>query len=292
VNFQIRRLGGGSEDMKLSHYDNPARFLERASQFLEAREAENNLILGISSWLAAHPERIEHSPYFAIVEEDRRITAAAMMTPPYRLVLTRSDTAALEEIMEDLSKRRIVLPGVNGPREASLAFAEQWAKRKRCKYQLRRSLRIYQLSQVIFPRPVDGKMRLAIPKDRDVLVRWAQNFGKEIGEAQTKHEATEMVERLMKDERLYVWDDEGLRSIAAWSGPTRHGVRVSLVFTPLEFRGKGYASACVAALSQEMLSSGRRFCCLFADLSNQVSNYVYQLIGYVPVCDFEEYRFS
>jgi len=292
VNFQIRRLGCGSENMKLSHHDNPAQFLERASQFLEAREAENNLILGISSWLAAHPERIEHPPYFAIVEEDERIIAAAMMTPPYRLVLTRAETAALEEIMEDLSKRRSVLPGVNGPRETSRAFAKQWAKRKRCTYQLRRSLRIYQLSQVISPRPVDGKMRLAIPKDRDVLVRWAQNFGKEIGEAQTKHEAAEMVERLMKDERLYAWDDQGLRSIAAWSAPTTHGVRVSLVYTPPEFRGKGYASACVAALSQEMLNSGRRSCYLFADLSNPVSNHIYQLIGYVPVCDFEEYQFS
>lgn len=67
-------------------------------------------------------------------------------------------------------------------------------------------------------------MRLGLPKERDVLVQWTQNFGKEIGEPQTKQEAAEMVERLVKDERLYVWDDEGLRSTGVWSGPTTHGV--------------------------------------------------------------------
>jgi hypothetical protein len=190
--------------MRLSRYDNPAQFLERASQFLEAREAENSLILGISSWLAAYPERIEHSPYFAIVEEDGRIIAAAMMTPPYRLVLTRAETGVLGKIVDDLSKSRITPPGVNGPRETSLAFAKRWAIKKRCRYQLHRSLEVYQLSHVIPPRPVDGQMRLALPMDRDVLVQWAQNFGKEIGEAQTKQEAAEMVERLMKDKRLFV----------------------------------------------------------------------------------------
>jgi hypothetical protein len=81
--------------MKLSQYDDPAQFLEHAKQFLEGREAENNLILGVSSYLATHPERIEHTPYFAIVEENGRIEAAAMMTPPYPLVLTRGKTEIL-----------------------------------------------------------------------------------------------------------------------------------------------------------------------------------------------------
>lgn len=278
--------------MKLSQYGDPAQFLKHAKHFLEAREAENNLILGISSWLAAHRERIEHTPYFAIVQENGRIEAAAMMTPPYELVLTRAEAEVLGKIVADLSKRRIVLPGVNGPSETSLAFAERWAKKEGCRYQLHSSLRVYQLSKVIPPRPVYGRMRLAIPMERDVLVQWAENFGKEIREPQNKHQAAETVEGLMKDERLYVWDDEGLRSMASWSGPTTHGIRINFVYTLPEFRGKGYASACVAALSQAMLNSGRRFCYLFTDLSNPVSNQIYQRIGYVPVCDYAKYQFT
>jgi hypothetical protein len=285
-------LSNDGEDMKLLQYDDPGEFLEHAKQFLEAREAENHLILGVSSWLAAHPERIEHTPYFAIVEENGRSEAAAMMTPPHKLVLTRAETRILGRIADDLSKRRIVLPGVNGPGKTSLSFAKRWAKKKECTYQLHRSMRIYQLSRVIPPRPVNGRMRLAILMDTDVLVQWAQNFGKDIGEPHTEQEAAETVKQLMKDERLYVWDDEGLSSIAASTGPTTHGIGITLVYTPPEFRGKGYASACTAALSQAMLNSGRKFCCLFADLSNPVSNRIYQRIGYVPVCDFADYQFT
>jgi hypothetical protein len=281
----------GRQGMKLSHYDDPAQFLGHAKQFLEAREAENNLLLGISSWLAEHPERIEHRPYFAIVEENRRIEAACMMTPPYKLVLTRAEIRFLGEIEDDLSKRDLVLPGVNGPTETSLAFATRWAKKKTCTYQLHRSLRVYQLSHVIPPRNVNGRMRLALPMESDLLVQWAQNFGNDIGEPQNEQQALETVEQLMKDERLHVWDDEGLRSMAAWSGPTTHGVRINFVYTPIEFRGKGYASACVAALSQAMLNSGRRFCYLFTDLSNPASNRIYRRLGYVPVSDYAEYKF-
>ena len=53
-----------------------------------------------------------------------------------------------------------------------------------------------------------------------------------------------------------------------------------------EFRGRGYASNCVAALTQKMLDQGRKFCFLYTDLSNPTSNKIYQQIGYRPVCDW------
>jgi len=63
------------------------------------------------------------------------------------------------------------------------------------------------------------------------------------------------------------------------------------VYTPPEFRGRGYASALVAALSQAMLDAGYHFCTLFTDLANPTSNHIYQAIGYQPVCDTDEYDY-
>jgi predicted GNAT family acetyltransferase len=48
----------------------------------------------------------------------------------------------------------------------------------------------------------------------------------------------------------------------------------------------------VAALSQAQLTAGRTFCFLFTDLANPTSNKIYQDIGYLPVCDVDEYRFD
>ncbi len=79
--------------------------------------------------------------------------------------------------------------------------------------------------------------------------------------------------------------------MALWTGRTPHGIRISGVYTPPEWRGHGYASACVAHLSQRMLDDGRSFCFLFADLDNPTSNDIYQQIGYRPVCDMPLYQF-
>jgi hypothetical protein len=72
--------------------------------------------------------------------------------------------------------------------------------------------------------------------------------------------------------------------------PTRSGISVSGVYTPPEHRKHGYASACVAALSQQLLDQGYKFCSLFTDLANPTSNKIYNRIGYQPVSDFDKFK--
>ena len=55
---------------------------------------------------------------------------------------------------------------------------------------------------------------------------------------------------------------------------------------------RGYASANVAAVSQMMLDSGRRYCFLYTDLANPTSNSIYQKIGYRPVTDMSMIAFE
>ncbi len=92
---------------------------------------------------------------------------------------------------------------------------------------------------------------------------------------------------------VYLWDDGGAPvTMAAWAGPTPNGVRVNLVYTPPELRGRGYATACVARLSQLLLEQGRRFGFLCTDIANPTPNRIYRRIGYRPVCDVSEYHFG
>jgi hypothetical protein len=91
---------------------------------------------------------------------------------------------------------------------------------------------------------------------------------------------------------LGFWEDGGQGvSFAAYGNPTPHGIRIAPVYTPPEVRGRGYASACVAALSQCLLDSGRQQCYLYTDLANPTSNKIYQAIGYRPVGDAIEMQF-
>jgi predicted GNAT family acetyltransferase len=101
----------------------------------------------------------------------------------------------------------------------------------------------------------------------------------------------EGVRRVIEDEKVYLWADGEPVSLAARRRQLPHGASVGPVYTPPAMRGHGYATACVAALSQAILDAGAHFCTLFTNLANPTTNRIYQRIGYQPLCDFGEYSF-
>jgi predicted GNAT family acetyltransferase len=80
--------------------------------------------------------------------------------------------------------------------------------------------------------------------------------------------------------------------MAAWAGPTPNGVRINMVYTPPQLRGRGYASNAVAGLTRHLLVSGRKFVFLYTDLDNPTSNKIYRQLGYEPVVEISEVDFS
>jgi predicted GNAT family acetyltransferase len=153
--------------------------------------------------------------------------------------------------------------------------------------------RIYQLRQVTNETRAAGRLREPNQSDDALLREWRAAFsidaeGMDPGQAR---EAAALP--LPKSRRLLLWEVEHTAvSMAGFSGPTPNGIRVAWVYTPPENRGKGFAGAGVAALSQKLLDEGRKFCFLYTDLANPISNHVYQRIGYEPVTDATVYSFS
>jgi hypothetical protein len=155
--------------------------------------------------------------------------------------------------------------------------------------------RIYQLRTVIPPRDPGGRMRVARPTDLDLVAEWFYAFGVEAQPhlVSSRDGARANADGWVGRGALRIWEDGGSAvSMAGASGPTPHGIRVGAVYTPPERRRRGYASALVAALSQEQLDAGKRFCFLYTDLANPTSNKIYQDIGYEPVGDVDEYNFG
>ncbi len=88
------------------------------------------------------------------------------------------------------------------------------------------------------------------------------------------------------DYGFVLWEDEGRPvSVTGFGSPTPTGIRIGPVYTPPELRGRGYASALVAEVSQAQLDAGRRFCFLYTNLANPTSNKIYVDLGYKRVCD-------
>lgn len=274
--------------MRVVAFTSPSEFAACITPVLREREAENNLMLGIVAQLS--DEGPPGGLLLRAVEDDRRAIAAATMTPPARLIVTRMDEAAVTALIDSLDRDGVIIPGVMGPVPAADQVATMWASRHGMAARRVMSLRLYQLDRVTDVPSASGHLRSPRDDERDLLIDWLTQFGIEIGEPH--RDVAAGLERRINQGSLYFWDDAGPVAMAGWAGPTPNGVRINAVYTPRHLRKRGYASACVAALSQKMLDSGRKFCFLFTDLSNPTTNSIYQKIGYRAVCDCAAYDFS
>lgn len=283
--------------MNLTRFTSAQDFSVRAEAFLMAYEAQNNLMLGLATSLALNPSLYGSQPYFAVVDNAGQVCAAALMTPPHRVTLSfNAPREALELIARDVHNFRPDTPGVTGPVPVSLQFAEIWQVLTGQAFHKRMAERIYRLEHVKAPTGVSGQMRRINENDRALLRQWVQAFQMEIwneSDPATLERSVNNMLSLPPDYRgTFLWEDPGPVSLTGYGGPTPSSMRIGPVYTPREFRGKGYASACVAAASRYLLDSGRKFCTLFTDLSNPTSNKIYMNIGYVPVCEADEYKFE
>jgi predicted GNAT family acetyltransferase len=153
--------------------------------------------------------------------------------------------------------------------------------------------RIYRLSRVINQVRAAGRLLEPNESDDALMRRWRAAFSVDAEGMDPEEAEKDAALPLPQSRRLVLWAVEGVAvSMAGFAGPTPNGIRVAWVYTPPENRGKGFAGACVAALSQKLLDQGRKFCFLYTDLANPTSNHIYQTIGYEPVTDATVYTFS
>ncbi len=275
----------------MRRFRDPGAFVDRARAWLLQSEAEHNLLLGIVQQLLGG-EHLYHDPILlATVEGGDGVVGCAFRTPPFKFGLTRVPLETIPAIVEMAADLYDTLPSVLGPHHEAKRFADCWAAARGLRAEPGMRQRIYQLDAVRPPPdPPAGRLRAAKPEDLALAAAWANSFTEDTG---VPSGDPDLVARMLIDEdRLAFWDSGEPTSMAAGMVETPHGVRVGFVYTPPAMRGRGYATACVAALSQRYLDRGRRFCFLYTDLSNPTSNTIYQRIGYQPVCDVMDYDFT
>jgi uncharacterized protein len=277
--------------MKL--FSDAGRFLERVQPFLMKREAEHCLILGLLDSLRAGEQWGTEPPLMAVSEDNGEVAAVVLMTPPHNLILSWiADDSTIDAIADELRAKSVAIPGVNGSADIARKFALRWSQLSGCTFRVQMAQRIYQLSRVIKQTRAAGRIREPNQSDDALMRKWRAAFSVDAEGMDADEAEKNAALPLRKSRRLILWEVEGTQvSMAGYSGSTPNGIRIAWVYTPPENRGKGFAGACVAALSQQLLDDGRKFCFLYTDLANPTSNHIYQTIGYEPVVDATVYSF-
>jgi uncharacterized protein len=276
--------------VKVIRHNTAAEFLARTKIWLERAEAENNLILGISRYFKANTERA--NPYFLTVEETGTLTGAGLMTPPRNLIITSMHEPSLTATADYFLREGIAVLGITGPKPSVRFFAEYWKTRTGKDAHLKTSYRLYACERVLIQRYSRGCLRPATKNDEPLATKWAAEFCRDAGIEDETDSMTDRVPYLIAKASLHLWDDDQIVSMAMVQRETEHGISISMVYTPAHLRNRGYATSCVAGVTQRMLDSGKKFCCLYADLTNPTSNSIYQKIGYTPVFDSEDLAFE
>ncbi|MGE0631954.1 MAG: GNAT family N-acetyltransferase [Pseudobdellovibrionaceae bacterium] len=273
--------------------DSIQEFLNSTSELLYEHEATNTLMLGLcEGMLSSSPKT---PPLLIRIVENHETVSAAIQTPPMNLVLTHASTSNLEELAKYLKKAGANFPGVVGPAKESEQFSKIWSSLVGNQALLGMGQKIYKLEKVNFPNNVIGTFRAATTSELNTVFNWIMAFAKEsLPASDQRREAhwREFAERAVQKQNAYFWiHDNKPVSIAFASRPTKNGASINGVYTPPDFRKKGYASGVVAHISQKMLDNGKKFCVLYTDLSNPTSNKIYQNIGYKEVADSKHFLF-
>ena len=279
--------------MDVERVESATDFLERAGPLLLDDEARHNLILGIAGTLRDSPDLYPDYKLWLVTEGGNSV-AAALRTPPHHLVLARPrEPHALAVLADGIDDE---LPGVVAALPEGEEFAAEWAERYDLAARKQRGQGVFALEQVISPPETSGSMRDAAEADGDLLEDWMHDFAVEAlqePDPDRERHARMIEHRLSSDENGFaLWEVDGEPvSMSGFGGRTPNGIRVGPVYTPPEWRGRGYASALVAGLSQRLLDEGRQFCFLYTDLANPVSNRIYERLGYLKVCESAEIEF-
>ena len=276
--------------IEIRSHSHASELISLSGNYLEQHESENNLPIGLVYKLSESPHYYgSKSPLLLSILEQEKVVGVAIMTPPKRIILSRIDTeilAAITHLVEHLRGTHTRTPGVVGPSVEAQAFSDCWVGGMfGVSARVAMRMRVFEARKVVDMSVSPGKLRLACMDDHLLMAKWITNFSEETREPVDLESAKNHAERSIKGQELYIWDNGEPVCIAKKARPTRNGTTVNTVYTPPEYRNKGYATSCVWSLTQKILTDHYSFCSLYTDLSNPTSNSIYTKIGYVPVGD-------
>ncbi len=275
-------------------FADPGAYLNATRRAYLRREAELSLPYGIVLRAIKQPPPESGEGYFfGLAAQEGRPVLGFCQTPGRNLLLSQFRTNLkidLEDTVRCLASLGIQPPGIGGAAPLVDQFALLWGNTSGERIRLHRRERIYRLTEVVPPPATPGFLRPAEEVDWPVILEWGKAFSQEALGQPADETFEEWLRGRAAQKDIFVWVNRFIVSMCMRTRPTDHGISVSLVYTPPENRRKGYASVMVAALSLRLIRSGYQFVSLFTDLSNPISNHIYQSIGFHPVGDWTEYQ--
>lgn len=198
----------------------------------------------------------------------------------------------LQELSTYLLENKINIEGVIAEKNLGLSFSKNYSKLINSVYKIEKTLIAHKLVKLKTVLISEGEFGICTIEDIDLVSDWVYKFQIECElDNQMSLEQTRIdMEKFINRKKLFKWSvNNQLVSVAAINAETDYYSKISLVYTPPEFRRKNYARSCVWSLTKLILET-QPTVCLFTDKSNPTSNKIYGEIGFEAVS--EDYLIS
>ncbi len=177
-----------------------------------------------------------------------------LLAAPHPLLLAAPNPVSREELAYlagQIFHSGLAVSGVVAAPALAGGFTDEWSRVTGRKRQGVVRQRIYRLTAVADIRRLPGHLRRATPGDLELVARWFSEFDLEAFNKSDPDVARQHAERRIGRAEVYLWEDTEPRCMAARARPTRNSISVNAVYTPPEWRRRGYATTTVAQLSGE-----------------------------------------
>ncbi len=281
--------------MLVKEYEDARTFLAEYETVLLEQEAISQLIL-YKAYQNLYEFDFEKGLYGAVLEEEKTILLfcnAENGNLIIYVVQQDNEERAAIVLADFLGNSQIKINGINARNDVCQSFMEEYKKHISCTFIEKLGTDIMEIRTVNDIKPVEGTHRLALPEEGKLIAAWMIQFQIEALDSETDYEAAlTKATKLIEENKIYLYEnsDQQVVTMAVADRKLAHGIAITYVFTPEEYRGKGYAAANMYYLSKEMLEQGFEFCTLFVDKKNPLSSRAYEKVGYKTLADNYEYK--
>ena len=279
--------------MKFFRYSDLESFKADALDILMEDEVQNNLPISII--LNSGQFNSDRWLLSTVSDDNSIIVLVAVCTKPYNIIVYEPVYAqndwSMGFLASELKRIGFDPPGVLSRNDLARRFAGVYCKNT--DYKIKSSMVVMKLDELIEYKKAPGFSRLLTEEDLSYVPGWEHEFCIDCQlPLSTPAEYEERIRTRLGKETHFIWEDGQPVCQAVHGRDTPNSAVISWVYTPPQFRGKGYATSVVGELSESLLKKGKKFCCLFADAANPASRSVYRKLGYYDVCVFDEIIFD
>ncbi len=280
--------------MALVFYDSVDDFLTHHESMLLKHEAKHQLMLSNAYRLKTNASKPNH--FMGIIHENHDIKVIFLYMAPYNLLVDSFSEISTEDLYDftfAIYQKCPSLPGINAPFYIAEPFCEFFHQISGKFYYKRLGMDImvlHELESIDLPK---GSMRLATLDDLNLVNQWVLSFHQESLNEAVKLEDVDKSNRLrIEQSRLFLFENEHqmIVSMGAIARTLQKGCSLSLIYSDALKRNQGYGLAITHYLSKHILSLGYEYVTLFVDLSNPISNRVYQKLGFKVISSQYDFR--